>query len=87
MLTILQYTFIEIFRSEIENATSSISKEIIDANLEESRLKYLQCKLAEILTEEYPVENFPEPIELCFPSPETQSLPHVKFVSFDQSLI
>ncbi|VUZ49128.1 unnamed protein product, partial [Hymenolepis diminuta] len=59
---------------EIENPTSSISKETIDTNLEESRLKYLQCKLAEILTEKHPVENFPKSIELCSPSPEMQSL-------------
>ncbi|KAM3182059.1 hypothetical protein ACTXT7_013168 [Hymenolepis weldensis] len=68
-----------VLKLEIENATSSISRGTVDANLEESRLKYLQCKLAEILMEEYPVENFPKPIELCFTSPETQSPPHVKF--------
>ncbi|VDO12349.1 unnamed protein product [Rodentolepis nana] len=66
-------------RSEAGSSNSSISKENITANLEESRLKYLQCKLAEILPEEFPVENLPKPIELFLTSPETESIPHVKF--------
>nr|CDS30431.1 Mariner Mos1 transposase [Hymenolepis microstoma] len=65
--------------SEVRSSNSSLSKEDISANLEKSRLKYLQCKLAEILPGECPAENFSKPIELFLTSPETESVPRVKF--------
>ncbi|KAM7543081.1 hypothetical protein Aperf_G00000013930 [Anoplocephala perfoliata] len=63
----------------ISDLSNSIYKENIDAHLEETRLKYLQCKLAEMLLIKDRDETIPAPIELMSCQSSRRLSPRVKF--------